>query len=162
MKHWAIAMIVLVVAGFAGCGDGWKAPSRVTQQHVELKPGTSGRTVEQDNVAKRLLEDNLLGAIKHLYVISAYSGQVILYSTVTGKVTSGGKSLSHRLQRDYGTTVLDAMGDDGTFGQSVEYLYWWDTKGIYHQHYVSGGQIIHISSQPIAVKGVIINLEEER
>ncbi|MBI2052272.1 MAG: hypothetical protein HYT38_01160 [Candidatus Sungbacteria bacterium] len=28
-----------------------------------------------------------------------------------------------------------------------------------HQHYVSGGQIVHISSQPLAVKGIIINME---
>ena len=161
MKHWMAAIVVLSVAGFIGCGGGEKASSGVTQQRVELKPGTSGRTVEQDNVAKRLIEDNLPGAIKHLYVISAYSGQVILYSTVAGKVTSGGKALSHKIVRDY-DTAIDAMGDDGTFGQSVEYLYWWDSKGIYHQHYVSGGQIVHISAQPIAVKSVIINLAEER
>lgn len=29
----------------------------------------------------------------------------------------------------------------------------------YHQHYLTGGQIIHISSQPIPIKSVTINLE---
>ena len=55
--------------------------------------------------------------------------------------------------------TLEVVQDDGTYGHSSEYLYWWDTKGVYHQHYVSGGQIVHVSSQPLAVKGIIINME---
>lgn len=55
------------------------------------------------------------------------------------------------------------MQDDGTYGSFVEYWHWWDTRGIYHQHYVEGGQIVHISDQPLSVKGVVINmnLQEE-
>ena len=53
----------------------------------------------------------------------------------------------------------EVLQDDGTYGGSVEYLYWWDSTGRYHQHYVSGGQIIHISNEPLAVKRVILNLE---
>lgn len=53
----------------------------------------------------------------------------------------------------------EVLQDDGTYGHSAEYLYWWDTKSVFHQHYVSGGQIVHISSQPLAVKGIIINME---
>jgi hypothetical protein len=56
--------------------------------------GTDGLTVEQRNIRDRLKIDNLPGSIKHLYVISAYSGQVLLYSTVRGKITSGGKRLT--------------------------------------------------------------------
>lgn len=159
-----IVILCLFCIAMVGCRDEQTASSGVTQQSVALQPGSSGRTVEQDNIAARLIEDNLPGAIKHLYVISAYSGQVILYSTVKGKVTSGGKSLSPKLRRaadTQGVTAVDAIGDDGSFGQAVEYLYWWDTRGIYHQHYVSGGQIVHISSQPVAVKSVIINLASE-
>ena len=53
----------------------------------------------------------------------------------------------------------EVLQDDGTYGYSMDYLYWWDAKGVYHQHYVSGGQIVHVASQPIAVKSIIINLE---
>src|SRR6185503_6965090 len=35
----------------------------------------------------------------------------------------------------------------------------WDTKGVYHQHYVDGGQILHISDQPLAVKSIVLNME---
>ena len=55
--------------------------------------------------------------------------------------------------------TAEVLQDDGTYGSSDEYLFWWDTKGIYHQHYIEDGQIIHISDQPIAVKSVIINME---
>jgi hypothetical protein len=49
--------------------------------------------------------------------------------------------------------------DDGTFGDSDPYIFWWDSKGIYHQHFMTGGQIMHISSQPMPVKSITINME---
>jgi len=128
-------------------------------------------------VRDRLVEDNKPGSIKHLYVISAYSGQVLVYSTVRGKITSGGKRLTpisvSSSSSSSGNFLIkfpdggsaytnEVLQDDGTYGSSVEYLYWWDTRGIFHQHYVSGGQIVHIASQPLAVKGVIINMEIAR
>jgi hypothetical protein len=144
--------------------------SGVSKVKVAVQAGSDGMTTEQRNVSQRLNEDNKPGSIKHLYVISAYSGQVIVYSTVRGKVTSGGKSLSPTTVTDGGSFKVDfrdgynrytreVLEDDGTYGQSMPYLYWWDTKGIYHQHYVTGGQILHISSEPFAVKGIIINME---
>ena len=49
--------------------------------------------------------------------------------------------------------------EDGTYGASIEYIYWFDQKDVYHQHYISGGQILHISDQPLEVKDVILNME---
>lgn len=145
------------------CGSGQRVPdSGVKKATVQVSTQASGLTIEQENIKNRIIEDNKPGSIKHLYVISAYSGQVLLYSTVRGKVTSGGKRLSRMIERSDGcesAVAVDAIQDDGTFGQSDPYIYWWDSRGIYHQHYVSGGQIVHVSSQPLAVKGVIINLE---
>lgn len=149
----------------------------VQQARVEVETDLNGITVEQKNIGNRLVADNKPGAVQHLYVISAYSGQVLMYSTVAGKVTSSGKRLTPNTVaaadgqyvgtahwgcdanirgRQHATT--EVLQDDGTYGSSEPYIYWWDTKGIYHQHYVSGGQIIHISNSPIAVKGVIMNL----
>lgn len=134
-----------------------------------VQTGTDGLTVEQRNVSDRIKMDNKPGSIKHLYVISAYSGQVLIYSTVRGKVTSSGKRLTpgqssgsgFTIPLSVGTSMItnEVLGDDGTYGPSVEYLYWWDTRGIYHQHYVQGGQILHISDQPLAVKNVVLNME---
>lgn len=149
--------------------------SGASKVNVQVPKGTSGMTVEQENIAERTKEDNSIGSIKHLYVISAYSGQVILYSTVRSKVTSGGKRLTpqtvyagsdsnsyYGIPIDIGGRTYrtnEVLGDDGTYGSSGDYVYWWDTRGVYHQHYISGGQIVHVSNQPLSVKGIIINME---
>lgn len=149
--------------------------SGINAIRVKVNAGTDGLTTEQRNVAQRLKLDNLPGSIKHLYIISAYSGQVLIYSTVKGKVTSSGKRLSPLTvatsvgNYNEGVSVningnnyytSEILQDDGTYGSSVDYIYWWDIRGAYHQHYVTGGQIVHISDQPIAVKSVVINMEE--
>ncbi len=168
----------LLVCGLAGCNfpppQQPQSASGVSKATVQVQKGPDGLTTEQRNVGQRLLEDNKPGSIKHLYVISAYSGQVIIYSTVRGKVTSSGKRLSP-------TTIIGAaegvwngflvyigvkgyytsevLQDDGTYGTSGEYFYWWDTKGVYHQQYLSSGVVVHISNQPLSVNGIIINME---
>lgn len=163
-------------------GDSCDAPqptasSGVSKHEAKVQTDLSGWTIEQHNVADRLKVDNTPGAIKYLYVISPYSGQVLIYSTVKGKVTSSGKRLTP-------TTVASASGqyvdsahsgfstvggqstgevlqDDGTYGSSVDYIYWWDVQGRYHQHFFTGGQIIHVSDQPLPVKSVLINVSAE-
>jgi hypothetical protein len=154
------------------------ASGSVSKKTVEVSTDADGWTVEQKNIAERLKRDNVVGAIKHLYVISPYSGQVILYSTVKGKVTSSGKRLTPNTvastdgqhvshahtgmgvningQTKYTTEVLQ---DDGSYGSSCEYIYWFDSKNNYHSHFFTGGQIIHVSDQPMPVKNITINLE---
>lgn len=155
--------------------------SGVTAATVKVTTGADGLTIEQRNVKDRLTQDNKPGAIEHLYIISAYSGQTLLYSTVRGKVTSSSKRLNPPTvysqwcyDRNDNTACTDGFGvpigdrtyltkdvlsDDGTYGSSVEYIYWWDSTGIYHQQYIQGGMIVHISSEPIAIKSVVLNLE---
>ncbi len=184
MKKLSVVFILAVICtmfvfscGKVPQGTPIKSASGVKKTSVVVKTDIEGLTSEQHNVRDRILEDNIPGAIKHLYVISAYSGQVLIYSTVRGKVTSGGKRLTpttvsaiagqyneqgsfvpiNVAGENYRTSEL--LEDDGTYGHSMDYLYWWDTKGIYHQHYVSGGQIVHISNQPLAVKEIVINME---
>lgn len=180
-KILSVIATVIVFGIFAGCSKRETSPAQsasgVKKATVQVQTNAEGLTAEQQNIRDRLLEDNKPGSIKHLYVISAYSGQVIIYSTVRGKPTSSGKRLtptsivvgaSGELQQPGfptnigGTVTNEVLQDDGTYGSSTEYLYWWDTKGVYHQHYVSGGQIVHVSNQPIAVKGIIINMEMSR
>ena len=177
-------LIILVLCVFLiGCIEEKeaepKSASGVKKASAIVKTGSDGLTVEQRNIKNRLEEENKPGSIKHLYIISAYSGQVILYSTVKGKVTSSGKRLTPVnvgcTEGEYVDTenkgimvniggnnyrTPEVLQDDGTYGYSIPYLYWWDTKGIYHQHYICGGQIPHVSNQPISVPKIILNLEE--
>ena len=172
-KTLAVLVSVVVLGFFAGCSPPPQSASGVGKAEVKVPTGPDRLTSEQRNIRDRLVEDNKPGSVKHLYVISAYSGQVIIYSTVRGKVTSGGKRLTPTTVATYSGSSLgfsvefggynqvtgEVLQDDGTYGSSSEYLYWWDTKDVYHQHYVSGGQIVHVSNQPLAVKGIIINME---
>jgi hypothetical protein len=177
-KAFLIVLMLLtstVLMGADGCmSQQAQSTSGAVKAEVRVPLDQNGLTAEQRAVANRILEDNKPGSIKHLYVISAYSGQVIIYSTVQGKVTSGGKRLTPTtvaVQRgtsadgfaiNFGVNNTQYTGevlqDDGTYGHSGDYLFWWDTKGVYHQHYVSGGQILHISNHPLAVKSIIINM----
>lgn len=161
------------------CAPPPASASGVSKATVTVETGSDGLTVEQRNVRDRLTTDNKPGSIKHLYVISAYSGQVLIYSTVRGKVTSSGKRLTPTgisgiySSKDgsgasgFGvelgsTTALthEVLQDDGTYGTSDPYIYWWDSRGVYHQHYIAGGQIVHVTTEPMAVKGIVINLEQ--
>jgi len=168
-----IVGIAIISLSLSACNEEQapKSASGVTKATVTVPvdPQT-GMTIEQQNIAGRLQMDNKPGSVKHLYVISPESGQVLIYSTVKGKVTSSGKRLSPKTVNgsQYGFQVQiggqnyytsEVLEDDGTYGSSVEYIYWWDTQGRYHQHFFTGGQILHISDYPIAVKSVILNLE---
>lgn len=176
----------MAVVLLTGCPqNSKKAPvsdTGVRKATAKIAIGSDGLTVEQRNVRDRLQMDNDVGSIKHLYIISAYSGQTIIYSTVKGKVTSSGKRLTPRTvtagylnrkgewgglqpygmkiqigDRDYYTN--EVIQDDGTYGNSIDYLYWTDVQGRYHQQYITGGMIVHVSDQPLRVKDVIINME---
>jgi len=175
MKYLIISLIVTI--SLLGCG-----PSTTnTVQSLSgakmattgsIQTNTNGHTIEQQNIADRIQADNKVGAIKHLYLISSVSGQTLLYSTVKGKVTSSGKRLTPADMIPYvtdGSTMsVEVNGkyyltntmpnEDGTYGSSAEYIYWWDAKGVYHQQYTQGA-IIHISDQPLTIKGAIINME---
>ena len=174
----ALAAACLIIGAAVASGS---AASKVRRTSVSISPDPStGLTPEQLNVSRRLKEDNQPRAIKHLYIIAPRSGKVILYSTVKGKVTSGSKRLSpgktrglHSCGNDTcfdgftiwsgGTRIRtsEVLGDDGTFGSSVPYVYWWDTRGGYHQHFIAEGQILRISDQPLLVNSVVLNIETE-
>lgn len=170
------AIIGMALMLNSGCtGTETQTNSGVTKASVSVQTDANGNTVEQKQISKRLLNDNKPGTIKHLYVVSPYSGQTILYSTVDGKVTSSGKRLQPKTVNGNGFnnsgfdnyiviggkkfTTDEVIQDDGTFGDSDPYIFWFDVRGVYHQHFMTGGQIIHVSDQPLNVKSVIINIE---
>jgi hypothetical protein len=183
MKYTKLLTILATSFFFTSCLEEQSpttASGSVSKKTVDVKTDGEGWTVEQRNIAKRLERDNIPGAIKHLYIISPYSGQVILYSTVKGKVTSSGKRLTpntvatgngtHHTNADRGMAISigndskytgEVLQDDGSYGSSCEYIYWFDSKDVYHSHFFTGGQIIHVSDQPMPVKNITINLEEQ-
>lgn len=144
--------------------------SGVRKLTVDVPLNQNGRTTEQENIAERLLRDNKPGSIKYFYVISPETGQILMTSTVKGKVTSSGKRISpktvasrngtHVGREHYGFPVTiggetkytsEVLQDDGTYGSSSPYIFWFDVNGVYHQHWFLDGQIIHVADQPMRV-----------
>ena len=173
-------LLAALIIGLSGCNLSPPPPpessSGLSKATVKVPVGADGLSAEQRNIKERLLRDNEPGAIKHLYVISTYTGQVLIYSTVKGKVTSGNKRLTPSTVNGgynqntgwYGGNAItiggqtfytnEVLSDDGAYGSSGEYLFWFSADGRYHQQYASNC-IIHISDQPIVVKGVVLNME---
>lgn len=183
MNKLLTSIVLGSVIFFTGCIESnadysQKTKSGVQKAEATVKTQASGMTFEQENIVRSYEVENKPGAIKHLYVISPYSGQVLIYSTVKGKVTSSQKSINPtivvgtegqsvgRSSMGFPVTVHgqtkytpQVMQESGTYGSSDPYIFWWDVAGRYHKHFVTGGQILHISDQPMPVKDVVINME---
>lgn len=146
-----------------------KSDSGVEKASVQVKTDVNGHTVEQNNYIERVKRDNELGSVKHLYIISSYTGDVLEYSSVKGKVTSGGKRLSptsvtansinsNQRKSNWVTlnnvdfTTSEVPDEYGMYGSSSPYFYWFDAQGNYHQYYPSGGTFVHISDKPLRIK----------
>ena len=146
-------IVALVGTVFAGCET--RPPvsdSGIRKASVKVDVGSDGLTTEQRIVGNRIIHDNKPGSIEYLYIFSSVSGQIMYSDVVKGKVTSSGKRLTPRtISGSYQTTgdgfpikieeytyySQEVLGDDGTYGDSFPYLYYWDTSGIYHQIFVS-------------------------
>ncbi len=179
IRLMAVFTALIITVTIVGCGrTEVQSMSGIKLAKVgKIDTDANGTTVEQHNLSERIKKDNELGAIKHLYVFSAFSGQAIMYSPVKGKVTSGGKSLSpKKIDGMNGNTsirpvinvggtdyyVSELPNEDGTYGSgSSDYIFWFTPDGRFHQHWLSGGQIVHVSDEPMSVKSVIVNVESK-
>jgi hypothetical protein len=176
-----LALILVTAFTIVSCGDyeprQQKSDSGVKKATTKVETDMNGRTIEQENIIKRLERDNKVGSIKHLYIISAYTGDVLQYSTVKGKVTSGGKRLSPKTVEGNGYnnpgnnnmvringmdyTTNEVLDDGGAYGESGNYLYWFDAQDNYQQYYPSGGTYLHISDKPLRIRKTNFSISME-
>jgi hypothetical protein len=182
MKNYKFLVFLFFPIMLLSCniGEQQKSDSGVTKASItDLKTDANGHTVEQNNIIKRTLRDNMPGSVKHLYIISAYTGDVLQYSTVRGKVTSGNKRLTPKTVDAAGgvsstgvrgnyVSIGDNMyltdevlDDGGAYGESSNYMYWFDAQDNYQQYYPAGGTYVHISDRPLRVKKANLSLTME-
>lgn len=182
MKKLKLITVIALLAILSSCNydrQQQKSDSGVKKATTTIKTNPDGTTVEQRNIIERLKRDNEIGSIKHLYVVSSYTGDVLQYSTVRGKVTSGGKRLSPKTVNGsasvsssfggYNRVILggnsyitdEVLDDGGTYGDSGNYLFWFDAQGNYQQYYPSGGTYIQISDKPLRIKKSNLSLTIE-
>ena len=56
------------------------------------------------------------------------------------------------LKYGYDNHTYEVLDDGGAYGDSGNYLFWFDTQGNYHQYYPSGGTYLEICDRPLRVK----------
>jgi hypothetical protein len=159
-----LLLIVSSLVLISGCSQPVTSASGTKMKIVSnLKTDQNGNTVEQNNISDKIQIEADAEKTWHLYVVSPYDRQLILHSTVIGKITSSNKRLTPSSVTDVngkGMTfeinghsffTSEMPSEDGTFGSSAEYIYWKDNKGRNHRHFMLGGQIIHVVDQPMTM-----------
>lgn len=160
----AIAIVAIATLTLAACDLDGAQTTRGQQAEKSKQAAESIRFLENaeiDNVKKRLqltADPGKLGFI----VLLNQAGQPILYEGVKGKVTSGGKRLTEpdRASAAWGggqnTVVRNAPSDEGTWGHSGDYVFYWNVDGVYRQWsggYLYTDQPIRLRIEPLVVTG---------
>jgi len=106
----------------------------------QITPSPLSSSVEQDNINNRLQIMNKASTTLFFYGLSE-TGNIIFRSMVKGKVTSSTKRLEP-ITAESGDCASTGNGGfcsnemlqaDGTFGNSDNYVYWFDFEGNYYQ-----------------------------
>jgi len=171
MKNVLVKLSIVAALGMtlmAGSCD--IQPNASTKQSESQKAAAAANSInfaagnaEIDNIKRRLQltsDPALMGFI----VLFNDMGRPILYTTVKGKVTSGSKRLTAPFQETALTrggvadasssNFTDAPSDEGTWGSSNPYIFFWTTSGQYIQwsgNYLYSDKPIRITDSPAVV-----------
>lgn len=161
---------VWAVLSLTACAGDYEAPHQVkTTQAEKAKQAANSihftENAEIENIKKRLeltADPGLLGFV----VLLNQMGQPVMYTSVKGKITSGGKRLTKPQtancyydadDRDTHApcgTVMDAPSDEGTYGHAGEYVYFWTQQGQYIQwngSYLYSDKPFRLKDAPLVV-----------
>lgn len=152
---------ILVVAMFVtGCNEDNKGAKTVQSQKAAAAANSIQFTenAEIDNIKRRLeltANPGLLGYI----VLLNETGQPVMYTGVRGKITSGSKRLtepdrSNSWGSGRNNVVRAAPSDEGTYGSSGEYIFFWTTADQYVQwngKYLYSDKPFRLTTEPIVV-----------
>ena len=155
----------------AGCSNLTADEQPTSQQVQEQKAQEASRSVEFTdnaeikNIQHRLKLTSQPGLLGYVLLFNPGTGDPAMYTTVEGKITSGGKRLNptEKLVRCdkgqyYGECNMPSANDEGTYGTSGEYIYFWTTDGQYIQW---NGNYLY-SDKPIRIppNRVLVNMVE--
>lgn len=94
---------------------------------------------EIDNIKRRLELTSNPGQIGFILLLNEM-GKPVMYTSVKGKVTSGGKRLTSSQEIRHGDCgefgcdqIVEAPSDEGTYGSSNPYIFFWTVDGQYIQ-----------------------------
>lgn len=142
MRKIAIALAATSALLLSACGEPTPPTAKDTQARKAAEAANSikfDENAEIDNIKKRLELTSNPGQIGFVLLLNEM-GKPVMYTGVKGKITSGGKRLTapQEVRRadcgQYGCDQLvEAPSDEGTYGSSNPYIFFWTTDGQYIQ-----------------------------
>lgn len=152
--------VVLCATLLAACNQ--QAPAQTAKMDQAAKAAAAANSIvftdnaEIDNIKKRIELTSKPGLVGYVVLLNQ-AGQPIAYHGVQGKITSGGKRLTspETVKRfdpggssPYVYEKVQAPSDEGTYGSSGDYIFFWTTNGEYIQW--NGGY--YYSDKPIRLR----------
>lgn len=156
--------ITLASLFLTACLPDESAPTKKETQAEKARKAADAVTftenAEIENIQRRLELTSAPGLLGYVALINRV-GQVALYTPVKGKITSGGKRLTQPHQmvpgdggqytRDF---VTPAPSDEGTWGSSNPYVYFWTPGDQYIQtslEYVYSDKPFRLNEEPLMI-----------
>jgi hypothetical protein len=147
-----IAALAVASLSLASCGEptARDVQARKGAKIAEQAMSNAQTNAEQDNIGQRLKLTSNPDLLGHIAIVNKV-GQVVLYTTIKGKVTSGSKRLnsSGNCPNTIGT---ECPSDEGTFGSSNPYVFFWTTQGQYIQtsmDYIYSDKPLRLDEKPL-------------
>ena len=156
-----LTMCAVALFTLTGCYE--QPPQNKTEQAKKAADAANSITFSEnseiDNIKRRLVLTSNPGQIGFILLMNEM-GQPVLYTSVKGKITSGSKRLTtpDRASASWGggqnTVVRAAPSDEGTWGSSGEYIFFWTMNDEYVQwngKYMYSDKPFRLTAEPIAV-----------
>lgn len=144
-------------------------PRATTKDTQAAKAATTANSLnftensEIDNIARRLKLTVNPGQLGYVLLMNE-AGQPIMYTSVKGKITSGTKRLTSQQaikclpypgSDNCQYETVDAPSDEGTYGASGEYVFFWTMEGQYIQwngKYLYSDKPFRTNVQPLVIE----------
>jgi len=145
MRKIGIALVATSALLLAACEPNAPAnPAKTTQAQKAAEAANSiqfSENAEIDNIKRRLELTSNPGQIGFVLLLNEM-GKPVMYTSVKGKITSGNKRLTSpqevrclEVAESVGCSqqMVEAPSDEGTYGSSNPYIFFWTADGQYIQ-----------------------------
>lgn len=163
-----LILIAAAAVTLSGCDQSSPTTAKDHQAAQALAAANSinfDQNAEIENIKRRLVLTSQPGLLGYIVLLNS-AGQPIMYTAVKGKITSSGKRLTPPVKEWnlYGdhNSLGDAPSDEGTWGHSDDYVYFWAPDGQYYQwkgEYLYSDQPFRLKISPLIVGGDLTKLD---
>lgn len=165
LKRLAILTLPLII--LTGC-PGDEEPAAKTKTTQAEKAAAAAESIqftenaEIENIKRRVTLTSQPGLQGFVALVNKL-GNIVMYTPVKGKITSGGKRLTPTFKKIRcdkgewtGDCFVDAPSDEGTHGRSNPYIYFWTPGDQYIQtdmSYVYSDKPFRLKNKPLIMIG---------